>query len=336
MPSTLTFYGGDITDPSAGTPGLWDRRFSAISQNLDEVNATAGASFGSFEATANEVSIDTSGSANTATWSLPSDLRAPGSLLVTSDTSLNSTLTVGGNVALNSDLTVTGLSSFSHIRLNPQGFTSTTTKEIAWLDVDVAGGMGFFRSTNSATLRFSGGTFRTEGLLQAALGSGTAIDAGANILSQSHIVAGVNFSAGSRGFWIGGIGAGTGLVRDAQEIYNGGFRLVSNSVAADTTYMGVTSRGTFLCGEKAASLTTDATDSENSYGIQLTTETAFGGDLLLNHHRIFSVATVGSADSTSMEPEEIRFVIGGASGASLGIRSDGTIYFFESSASTLG
>ena len=37
--SNLTHFGGDIPDGSLATPGLWDRRLSIISQNLDEVNS---------------------------------------------------------------------------------------------------------------------------------------------------------------------------------------------------------------------------------------------------------------------------------------------------------
>lgn len=36
--SNLTYYGGDITDGSLATPGLFDRRFSVMSQNIDEMN----------------------------------------------------------------------------------------------------------------------------------------------------------------------------------------------------------------------------------------------------------------------------------------------------------
>ena len=111
MPSTLTFFGGDIVDGSAGTPGLWDRRFSIISQNLDEVNAApAGVSTSSFLGTAHQVSIDSSG--NTLTWSLPSGLTTPGdtqiggTLHVDSDLSVDSTLTVGGAARFNSTLAV--------------------------------------------------------------------------------------------------------------------------------------------------------------------------------------------------------------------------------------
>lgn len=42
--STLTYYGGDIADPSQATPGLFNRRFSAISRNVDELNEKAGQS----------------------------------------------------------------------------------------------------------------------------------------------------------------------------------------------------------------------------------------------------------------------------------------------------
>lgn len=40
MPSSsFTYYGGDIPDGSLATPGLFDRRFSLLSQNLDELNS---------------------------------------------------------------------------------------------------------------------------------------------------------------------------------------------------------------------------------------------------------------------------------------------------------
>lgn len=39
--STFSFYGGDIPDGSEATPGLWDRRFSVLSQNLDQINSDA-------------------------------------------------------------------------------------------------------------------------------------------------------------------------------------------------------------------------------------------------------------------------------------------------------
>ncbi len=118
MPNTLTFFGGDIVDGSAGTPGLWDRRFSIISQNLDEVNASAGGgvSTASFLGTAHQVSIDSSG--NTLTWSLPSGLTTPGdtkiggTLHVDSDLSVDSDLTVGGAARVVSTLSVVGAARF--------------------------------------------------------------------------------------------------------------------------------------------------------------------------------------------------------------------------------
>jgi len=36
--SSVTYFGGDIAEGSAATPGLWDRRFSIISQNVDQIN----------------------------------------------------------------------------------------------------------------------------------------------------------------------------------------------------------------------------------------------------------------------------------------------------------
>lgn len=45
--SNLTYYGGDIPDPSQGTPGLWNRRFSTLSANLDTIRAGLGILSGS-------------------------------------------------------------------------------------------------------------------------------------------------------------------------------------------------------------------------------------------------------------------------------------------------
>ena len=36
--SNLTHFGGDIIDGSLATPGVFNRRFSTLSQNLDEIN----------------------------------------------------------------------------------------------------------------------------------------------------------------------------------------------------------------------------------------------------------------------------------------------------------
>lgn len=49
-----------------------------------------------------------------------------------------------------------------------------------------------------------------------------------------------------------------------------------------------------------------------------------------------SMRTVASFNSTTMSVNEVVFAVGGASGVSLGIRSGGTIYYFESSTSTKG
>lgn len=48
----------------------------------------------------------------------------------------------------------------------------------------------------------------------------------------------------------------------------------------------------------------------------------------------WSAQTVASLDSTNLSVNEVAFAIGGASGASLAIRSGSTIYYFASSAST--
>ncbi len=337
MSSDLTFYGGDIADGSAATPGLWDRRFSTISQNLDEVHAQPGTSFNSFAGTDNQISIDTTTSANTAIWSLPNDLRAPGSLLVTSETSLNSSLTVSGDVLLQSDLSVDGVSKFSYIEIN-DGFTSTQTKEITWTDVgEGTASMGFYRSINSATLRFSGGTFRTETMLDAAGadGIGTSVEGLINIRTGRHFVAKTEgASSNSGGFHINSIdGLGAAFVQDSLEIYNSGFRIKAGipSAPPQLTFFGVTSRGTVLIGSNSSNLI-----ANSSFALQLRGPTIFRGDIDLNTARLFSINTVASGDSLNMNAEEPRFIIAGASGASIGIRSGGTIYYFDSSSSTVG
>lgn len=58
--------------------------------------------------------------------------------------------------------------------------------------------------------------------------------------------------------------------------------------------------------------------------------------LNLGQSRLVSVRTAASLDSTTLRTDEVAFTIAGASGASLAIRSGGTIWYFSSSASTKG
>ncbi len=58
--SSLTYYGGDIADPSSATPGLFNRRFSTISQNVDQLN-TAFLSLSSLAGVAPRTVVQTSG-----------------------------------------------------------------------------------------------------------------------------------------------------------------------------------------------------------------------------------------------------------------------------------
>lgn len=79
--SSFTFFGGDIANGSDATPGLWNRRFSVLSQNLDQLNADAGAGVGtvnSIAGTSNQIVV--SNATGNVTLSLPSVLNVPGSL----------------------------------------------------------------------------------------------------------------------------------------------------------------------------------------------------------------------------------------------------------------
>jgi pectate lyase-like protein len=63
---------------------------------------------------------------------------------------------------------------------------------------------------------------------------------------------------------------------------------------------------------------------------------SFGTLNLATNSVRLSMRTVASFNSTTMSVNEVVFAVGGASGVSLGIRSGGTIYYFESSVSTKG
>lgn len=63
----------------------------------------------------------------------------------------------------------------------------------------------------------------------------------------------------------------------------------------------------------------------------------FAGPLYLQQQKLVSVRTVGvSVTSTNLITNEMAFFVGGASGASLALRSGGIIYFFNSAATTVG
>lgn len=153
MASILTFYGGDIVDGSAGTPGLWDRRFSTISQNLDEVNiAGIALSAASFLGTEHQISIDSSG--NTVTWSLPSGLTTPGdtqiggTLHVDSALSVDSTLTVAGAVLVRGDIDIS--------KATPAvAFTDSGTPRNWNMGVNGTSGFFFITDLTGATTRYN-------------------------------------------------------------------------------------------------------------------------------------------------------------------------------------
>lgn len=81
-------------------------------------------------------------------------------------------------------------------------------------------------------------------------------------------------------------------------------------------------------------------DSEQSLGLYRsaasTLALSYGTLNLATGAANLSVRTVASFDSTTIPVDAILFAVNATSGASLGINSGGTVYWFDSSASTLG
>lgn len=314
----IVYWGGDIPDGdpvlSAATPGLWNRRFSALSQSIDFLNAsgfTAGGVYG----TANQITA-TPSSATSTRLSLPSDLRAPGSLLVTSDTSLNSTLTVAGATRLASTLSVGDeVKSAASVHVGSDismGRTfyitlpiiagSSSTKPWRFSDTN----MGFYRSVNSLTLRFAGptgsnATFYIETPMRVASGF---VESTMTFTEQ--VFSGVGGSVGGYAFGF----AGTGM----QQGSNGAVNFFHNASTPKQGF-GLTSQGSMFVGPSALP----------------------GSRLSFQINCALSVLTTGtSLNSSTLTQTQLAFFIGGASGASIGINSGGTIYWFDSSGSTKG
>lgn len=151
--SSLTYFGGDIAERSAATPGLWNRRFSILSQNLDEINSQATTTSASTEAVVSLISsqvpsLITSGVNNLVpsivSSAISSDLNASrgtfGDLYVASTASLSQLS--GTTILAKKRLLVTQNTGVGNIEAigfeytsnndtaNPTGFTSSSSKQI--------------------------------------------------------------------------------------------------------------------------------------------------------------------------------------------------------------
>lgn len=246
-------------------------------------------------------------------------------MTVVGDVRSTSSVSVAGAVVVGSFLTV-GRESFGSAFYITSALKTTAasnkTVEFGWTDINAPGGfqMGFFRSANSATMYYSGGTF-------VEIGSGTKLSVltvTGDITTSGGIVKSQN-NPGAFEFNF----AGSGLVQNSA-----GFSL-KNASSPSIVKLGVESSGkSFFVGTGRFSST--PFPSVNTYLAQVNGDLAMNGSLSLAGQRLLSVRTVGSVDSTQMELYELTIGLNQASGISLAFRSNGTIWYFESSQSTKG
>ena len=360
--STLSSI-GTIANQSQATTGLWNRIFSRISNNFDALNTDAISGV-TVAGTANQISIATNAvAASHATWSLPSTLRAPGSLTVVSEASFLSNVTIdsglsvggiftsqqsariAGSVNLGSTLTVVGAARFSSDVSMDSAFTAAGTGRVdstfsagdtiksgasVWAQSDLSYGgvlyssrpiqalaankffsftdynMGFRRSANSATFRFTGpvgsdATLYCETLLRFLNGQG---DSGLTIGDQ--YFSGTGGNVGGYNFTF----SCTGMQQGA----SGGVDFYTN-VSPGVKFLGATSKASVFLGLAAVG----------------------GANQRVHLNGTLSIGTNnGSITSSALSPTGWGFWVNGASGVSLAINSGGTIYWFDSSGSTKG
>lgn len=282
VPSEASFLSNFTISSGLSVGGMFTSQLSA--QIAGSANIGSGLTVGGLARFSSDVSMD-------------SAFTAAGTGRVDSTFSSGGTLKAGTDIWAQSDLSY-GRTLYSSLPIQ----ALAANKFFAFSDYN----MGFRRSVNSATLRFTGpvgsdASFYCETPFRFLNGTG---DSSLTIATQ--YFSGTGGEVGGYNFTYQGTGMQQGSL--------GAINFLTNA-SPGVQFLGVTSNASVFLGLSAL--------GGSNQRVQL------NGSL--------SVVTTGtSVTSSTLSPTGLVFFIGGVSGASIAINSGGTIYWFDSSGSTKG